>query len=214
MAFISVSAPSLGTLSTFNGALRICSSGGSFTCHPVVHRRARSCYNRGQRTTASADGASSSTESVGEGSRAPSFGSVPISGGDSLSSDDLGGLYIIYFYPRDATSGCTCEAVDFTTMLPDLQAVGAKIVGVSRDSVESHDQFVKDSSIGFPLIADVDGHVSDAYGTYKLRNVFGKEMMMIERSTFIIKDGVIVKAWRGIKADGHAKQVVSALRDL
>lgn len=158
--------------------------------------------------------ATNSGNEIKEGSKAPTFSSVAISGGGTMSSDDLGSLYVIYFYPRDATSGCTCEAIDFTTMLPEITSAGALVVGVSRDSVESHDSFARDSSIGFPLIADVDGVVSDAYGTFKLKNVFGKEMMAMERSTFIVKDGIVVRAWRGIKADGHARQVVTALKSV
>lgn len=151
---------------------------------------------------------------LGVGDKAPVFADVPTSGAGKTSSTDLGSLYIIYFYPRDATPGCTCEAQDFTSMLGDIEASGAKVIGVSRDSVESHDSFVKDIGIGYPLIADVDGVVTEAYGVYKQREWNGKQIMAVERSTFIVQNGEIVKSWRGIKATGHAAEVVAALKAL
>jgi thioredoxin-dependent peroxiredoxin len=151
---------------------------------------------------------------VGEGDGAPSFGAQPTSGGGTLSAADLGDTYIIYFYPKDSTSGCTCEAQDFTARLAELAGSGVRVVGVSRDDVESHDKFVAEVGIGFPLLADVSGEVSDAYGVYKLRQMFGKEFMGIERSTFIVKGGKIAKAWRGVKATGHADEVVAAVKQL
>ncbi|PXF46153.1 putative peroxiredoxin bcp [Gracilariopsis chorda] len=151
--------------------------------------------------------------SLAVGSPIPSF-TLPTDGAKTLSTTDISkGPAIIYFYPKDATPGCTCEAQDFRDFKPQLEQMGATVVGVSKDSVESHDAFVNDLSLNFPLISD-DGTLCEAFGVWKLRKRGDREFMGIERSTFLLKDGVIVKEWRGMKATGHAAQVMDALKAL
>lgn len=118
---------------------------------------------------------------------------------------------ILAFYPRDMTSGCTCVAKDLTDMLPEVEALGAKVFGVSPDDIASHDAFIAKESLGFPLIADVDGTVTTAYDVWKTHPQFGK---VINRSSFIIKDGKIAKEFRGVSSTGHAADVVAALKTL
>ncbi|CDF37712.1 unnamed protein product [Chondrus crispus] len=153
--------------------------------------------------------------SVTVGSPAVDF-SLPTSGGGTLSAADLQAkaeFVIIYFYPRDATPGCTTEAKDFRDLAPQLEQLNATVVGVSRDSVESHDAFVKDLDLNFPLITD-DGTLTEGYGVWKLRKLGDKEMMIVERSTFILRGGKVVKEWRGVKSTGHAAAVVESLKSL
>lgn len=143
----------------------------------------------------------------------PTF-SLPTNGGGTFSSSDLAqGTTIVYFYPRDATSGCTVEAQDFRDLMPTLGELGVGVVGVSRDSVESHDKFAADLELPFPLISD-DGTLTEGMGVWKLRKMADKEFMGIERSTFVVRDGAVVHEWRGVKSGGHAAAVVDAVRDM
>ncbi|CAN8069710.1 unnamed protein product [Agarophyton chilense] len=151
--------------------------------------------------------------SLAVGSSVPTF-SLPTNGGKLLSNDDVSkGVGIIYFYPKDATPGCTCEAQDFRDFKSQLESLNAFVVGVSKDSVESHDEFVRDLDLNFPLISD-DGTLCEAFGVWKLRKRGAVEMMGIERSTFVLKDGVIQKEWRGMKATGHAAEVIEAIQSM
>lgn len=152
---------------------------------------------------------------VGVGSPPVNF-SLPITDGSTLTLADLTAkspTTIIYFYPKDATSGCTVEAGDFRDLLPEFEKLGASVVGVSRDSVESHQAFASDLGLTFPLIAD-DGTLSEGYGVLKLKKLGDMEIMAIERSTFVIQGGVVVKEWRGVKSGGHVQDVLEAVRQL
>jgi thioredoxin-dependent peroxiredoxin len=147
---------------------------------------------------------------VGEGDPTPVFKDVPVTGGGAISSSDLG-YCILAFYPKDQTSGCTCEMNDFTRLLPEVEAAGAKVFGISGDSIDSHDKFIAKESIGFPLIADVDGVLAAGFEATKQHPMFGK---VINRSSFIIKDGVIVREFRGVSSTGHADEVVAVLKSM
>ena len=120
------------------------------------------------------------------------------------------GIVILYFYPRDCTPGCTTEAKDFRDFKSDLDSLGAVVLGVSPDDKASHENFASKESLNFSLLCD-DGTLADAFNAWKQHPVFGK---VINRSTFILKDGAVVKEWRGVKATGHAAEVVAAVREL
>lgn len=120
---------------------------------------------------------------------------------------------MLYFYPRDATPGCTVEASDFRDLLPEFEAVGATVVGVSRDSVDSHRAFAEELGLNFALVAD-DGTLSEGYGVWKMMKRGEREFMAIERSTFVIRGGSVVREWRGIKSAGHADEVLKAVKEM
>ena len=151
----------------------------------------------------------------GAGDPAPSF-SGETTDGQRLSTADLGSAPLgLYLYPRDNTPGCTAEARDFQSRLTDFKAVGAKVVGVSNDDAASHRKFCDKQGIEFPLIADTDRSVSQAFNVLRMKNMFGKRFEGIERSTFLIDtDGVIRQAWRKVKVPGHVDEVLEAVKAL
>ncbi|MEO0388632.1 MAG: peroxiredoxin, partial [Pseudomonadota bacterium] len=126
------------------------------------------------------------TETPAEiGHTAPAF-SLPRDGGDVVSLQDFAGSpLVVFFYPKDDTSGCTKEAVAFTTLLDDFAALGAKVIGVSKDSVKKHEKFVAKHGLGMPLLSDEDGDMCERYGVWKEKSMYGKTYMGIERSTFL-----------------------------
>ena len=146
-----------------------------------------------------------------EGDVAPDF-SAPTSGGGKISLAELKGKNVIlYFYPKDDTSGCTAEACAFRDALPDFGKVKAAVIGISRDSVASHEKFKAKFKLSFPLASDEDGLVCQAYGVWVEKSMYGRKYMGIERSTFLIDGkGVIRKVWRKVKVPGHAEQVLEA----
>lgn len=122
---------------------------------------------------------------------------------------------VIYFYPKDNTPGCSTEAQQFRDLYTDFKQSGAEIVGVSRDSVKSHENFKAKFSLPFDLLADVDETACAIFGVMKLKNMYGKQVRGIERSTFVLdQKGVIRREWRGLKADGHAAEVLSFVQTL
>jgi peroxiredoxin Q/BCP len=149
------------------------------------------------------------------GDKAPDF-TLPVDGGGKVSLKDLKGKkLVLYFYPKDDTPGCTTEACAFRDALPDFSRVKAAILGVSKDSVASHDKFKKKFKLPFPLASDADGAVCEAYGTWVEKSMYGKTYMGIERATFLIDEtGVIRAIWRKVKADGHAEEVLKAAEAL
>ena len=149
------------------------------------------------------------------GDKAPSF-TLPADGGGKVSLKDLKGKKVVlYFYPKDDTSGCTAEACAFRDILPDFSKVKAAIIGISRDSVASHDKFKKKFDLTFPLASDEAGKVCEAYGTWVEKSMYGKKYMGIERSTFLINEkGVIRAIWRKVKVPGHAEDVLKAAEAL
>jgi peroxiredoxin Q/BCP len=153
--------------------------------------------------------------SVQAGDKAPDF-TLPADGGGTVSLKALRGEpVVLYFYPKDDTSGCTAEACAFRDAIADSSKVKAKIVGVSRDSVASHDKFKKKFKLPFPLASDEDGKVCQAYGVWVEKSMYGNKYMGIERSTFLIDaKGVIRQAWRKVKVPGHTEAVLEAVRAL
>jgi len=153
--------------------------------------------------------------SVNVGDKAPSF-SLPADGGGKVSLKDLKGkAVVLYFYPKDDTSGCTAEACAFRDALPDFSKAGAEVIGISRDPVKSHDKFKAKYDLPFPLASDEDGKVCEAYGTWVEKSMYGRKYMGIERSTFLIDGkGVIRNVWRKVKVPGHADEVLKAAQAL
>lgn len=135
--------------------------------------------------------------------------------GGSIGADDLRGAWtVLYFYPKDATPGCTTQGCDFTTAHPDFSALGARIYGVSRDSLSSHERFKAKQGFAFDLISDPEETLCRAFDVIKEKNMFGKKGFGIERSTFLINpQGEIVKAWRKVKVAGHVAEVQAALSE-
>ena len=126
-----------------------------------------------------------------------------------------GQLVALYFYPKDDTSGCTREAQDFTALAQEFKAVGVRVIGVSRDSIKRHDKFIAKYDLAIPLVSDEDGKISDAFGTWVEKSMYGRKYMGMERATFLIAaDGRIVREWRKVKVPGHAAEVLAAAKDL
>jgi len=149
---------------------------------------------------------------VKEGDRAPDFSMETDEGGKVSLKSLKGKTVVLYFYPKDDTPGCTKEACAFRDNLPDFSKVKAAVIGVSKDSVETHRKFKKKYGITFPLASDADGKVCKAYGVWKKKSLYGREFMGIERSTFLIDaKGVVRKIWRKVKVDGHAEDVLEAV---
>jgi peroxiredoxin Q/BCP len=122
---------------------------------------------------------------------------------------------VLYFYPKDDTSGCTREAQDFTAMAGDFAAAGVKVIGVSRDAMAKHEKFIGKYGLTVPLASDEDGRISEAFGTWVQKSMYGRKYMGMERATFLISaDGKVLKAWRKVKVPGHAAEVLQAAREL
>jgi peroxiredoxin Q/BCP len=147
----------------------------------------------------------------GVGDKAPDF-SLPADNGGTVSLKALKGkTVVLYFYPKDDTPGCTAEACAFRDALPDFSKVKAAIVGISRDSVASHDKFKTKFALPFPLASDPDGKVCEAYRVWVERSMYRRTYMGMERATFLIDGkGLILNAWRKVKVDGHAEDVLEA----
>ena len=136
-----------------------------------------------------------------------------LSDGSSLDLAAPGQKLVLYFYPKDDTSGCTREAQDFTAMATDFAAAGAKVVGVSRDDMKRHDKFIAKYDLAVPLIADTDGAISDAFGTWVQKSMYGRKYMGMERATFLIgADGILLREWRKVKVPGHAAEVLASVK--
>ena len=136
-----------------------------------------------------------------------------LSDGSTLDLTSPGGKLVLYFYPKDDTSGCTREAQDFTELAGDFNAAGAKVVGVSRDEMKKHDKFIAKYDLAVPLIADTDGTISDAFGTWVEKSMYGRKYMGMERATFLIDaDGRVIREWRKVKVPGHAAEVLGAVK--
>ncbi|MBP5856954.1 thioredoxin-dependent thiol peroxidase [Marivibrio halodurans] len=150
---------------------------------------------------------------LSEGDKAPDF-TLPTDGGDNIGLSELKGRWVVlYFYPRDDTPGCTKEACGFRDAIADFDKVDATIIGVSRDSVAKHEKFKAKHDLNFPLAADEDGTVCEAYGVWVEKNMYGRKSMGIERSTFLIDpEGKIAKIWRKVKVPGHVEAVQDALK--
>lgn len=142
----------------------------------------------------------------------PTF-DLATSGGGRLTSSNLKGMRaVLYFYPKDDTTGCTLEAREFTKLLPQFAKKGVAVFGVSPDSEKSHDRFTAKCDIGFPLISDPDKSLCEAFGVWVEKSMYGRKYMGVERSTFIVgADGRVAHEWRKVKVNGHAAEVLAAL---
>jgi peroxiredoxin Q/BCP len=150
------------------------------------------------------------------GKKAPAFTLADQDGNAvSLASLTARGNVVLYFYPKDMTPGCTVEACSFRDNLAAVRALGAQVVGVSADSSASHQKFIAKQSLNFPLLSDPGNSVTKAYGVYKMKSLYGREFMGIERTTFIIgRDGVIKQIFPKVKVNGHIEEVLVALESL
>jgi thioredoxin-dependent peroxiredoxin len=151
-----------------------------------------------------------------EGRKAPAF-TLPDREGTKTRLSDLTakGNVVLYFYPKDMTPGCTTEACSFRDNIGAIRKLGAEVVGISGDSEASHQKFTDKYSLNFPLLADADNAVAKAYGVYKMKSLYGRQFMGIERSTFVIdKSGVVRKAFPKVKVNGHTDEVIAALKEL
>jgi peroxiredoxin Q/BCP len=148
----------------------------------------------------------------GEGEKAPAM-TVTASDGSSINLAAPGQPLVLYFYPKDDTSGCTREAQDFTALVDDYAKAGVKVVGVSRDPMKSHEKFIGKYGLAVPLVSDEDGRISDAFGTWVQKSMYGRKYMGMERATYLIgADGRVLKAWRKVKVPKHAEEVLEAAK--
>ena len=149
---------------------------------------------------------------VEKGKPAPDFTLPSDRDGDVTLSGLRGRHVVLYFYPKDDTSGCTAQACELRDELPRFEGVDAVVLGVSPDSVASHAKFREKYGLNFPLLADEDHRVAEAYGVWKEKSMYGRKYMGIERSTFLIDEsGVVIEEWRKVKPQGHAELVAGAL---
>ena len=146
------------------------------------------------------------------GKKVPDF-TLPATGGKQIRLSALQGKHVVlYFYPKDDTPGCTLEGKDFRDLHADFRRRGAVILGVSRDSLSSHEKFCDKYGLDFDLLSDADEKLCKLFGVIKMKNMYGKQVRGIERSTFLIgKDGVLRLEWRKVRVDGHAAEVLEAV---
>ncbi|WP_380052747.1 peroxiredoxin [Falsihalocynthiibacter sp. SS001] len=157
------------------------------------------------------------TYSINQGDNAPDFKQPFVSATEKgeISLSDLNGKpAVLFFYPRDNTPGCTTESIDFTSLLPEFEALGAAVFGVSTDSLKKHENFIGKHALGMPLICDEDAEMCRAYDVWREKKMYGKLFPGIERSTFLISaEGKIINAWRKVKVPNHAQEVLDTLRE-
>ena len=147
------------------------------------------------------------------GQKVPDF-TLPANGGETVSLSDLSGGYVfLYFYPKDNTPGCTSEAIDFTHHLSEFEILGARVIGVSKDTVRKHDNFINKHDLQVQLLSDADSDMIERYGLWVEKKMYGKTYMGIERATLLIgPDGTLRHIWRKVKVKGHAEDVLNHLK--
>jgi peroxiredoxin Q/BCP len=149
---------------------------------------------------------------INEGDNAPAI-TVTASDGSSVNLASPGEPLVVYFYPKDDTSGCTLEAQDFTKLAGDYNKAGVKVVGVSRDPMKKHEKFIAKYDLAVPLASDEDGKISEAFGTWVEKSMYGRKYMGMERATYLIgADGRVLKAWRKVKVPRHAEEVLKTAK--
>jgi thioredoxin-dependent peroxiredoxin len=155
------------------------------------------------------------TDWIEQGQKAPAF-SLPADDGSKVRlADFLGRPVVLYFYPKDDTPGCTRQACAFRDRQAEMKKLGAVVLGVSADSVESHDAFRKKFRLNFPLLADVDHAVAEKFGAWREKHMYGKTSLGIQRSTFLIDaEGKVAKVWKRVSVDGHDEKVIDAIAKL
>lgn len=146
-----------------------------------------------------------------EGDTAPDF-ELETADGPVRLADFAGKTLVLYFYPKDDTTGCTREAQDFTALAADFAKAGATVIGVSKDTVAKHRKFTAKYDLGVPLGSDPEGAVIERYGSWVEKTLYGRQYMGIDRSTFLIRDGVVRRIWRKVKVADHAQKVLEAVR--
>jgi peroxiredoxin Q/BCP len=146
---------------------------------------------------------------IAEGAAAPDFDLETADGRVKLA-DFAGKTFVLYFYPKDDTSGCTKEAQAFTALAPEFAKAGVTVIGVSKDTVAKHRKFAAKYDLTIPLGSDPEGAVIERYGSWVEKTLYGRQYMGIDRSTFLIKDGKFAKIWRKVKVPGHAEAVLAA----
>jgi thioredoxin-dependent peroxiredoxin len=140
---------------------------------------------------------------------------LPSTSGQFKLSEFLGKTLIVYFYPKDVTPGCTTQGMQFRDRYPEFQALNAVIVGISRDTLKSHEKFKAKFEFPFDLLADTDELACSLFNVIKMKKMYGKEVRGIERSTFVIdSSGKLVHEWRGVKVEGHAAEVLDFIKSL
>ena len=148
---------------------------------------------------------------IKEGAKAPDF-ELESAEGPIRLSDFAAKTLVLYFYPKDDTTGCTMEAQQFSALAPEFQKAGASVIGVSKDSVKSHEKFTGKYGLTVRLGSDPEGKVIERFGSWVQKSLYGRQYMGIDRSTFLIKDGTIRRIWRKVKVAGHAQAVLDALK--
>ncbi|WP_288429893.1 thioredoxin-dependent thiol peroxidase [uncultured Agrobacterium sp.] len=149
------------------------------------------------------------------GENAPDFRLPRNGGGDVALSDLKGKKVVLYFYPKDDTSGCTAEAIDFSALGAQFEEANTVVIGISPDSVKSHDKFAAKHSLTVMLAADEEKSAAEAYGVWKEKSMYGKKYMGVERTTFLISpDGKVAKIWNKVKVAGHAQEVLEEAKSL
>lgn len=150
---------------------------------------------------------------VTEGAAAPDF-ELESADGPIRLADFKGKMLVLYFYPKDDTTGCTLEGQEFSALAPAFATAGVSVIGASKDSVKSHQKFAAKYGFAIPLGSDPEGAVIERYESWVQKKLYGREYMGIDRSTFLIKDGVIKRIWRKVKVAGHAQAVLDAAKAL
>jgi peroxiredoxin Q/BCP len=152
---------------------------------------------------------------LNEGDPVPDVKMETPEGKEVSAADFKGQKLVLYFYPKDDTSGCTREAQDFTALAEEFEKAGTWILGVSKDDVKSHAKFTAKYGLKVPLASDRDGAACEAFGTWVEKSMYGRKYMGIERATFLVdRDGVVKRVWRKVKVPGHAQEVLEAAREL
>ena len=152
---------------------------------------------------------------VHEGDAVPDVKLEGLEGQPVSPADFKGQKLVLYFYPKDDTSGCTAEAQAFTALAEDFAQAGTWLLGVSKDDAKKHRKFIDKYDLKVPLATDADGSVCEAFGTWVEKSMYGRKYMGIERATFLIDhDGVVKRVWRKVKVPGHAEEVLAAAREL
>jgi thioredoxin-dependent peroxiredoxin len=150
---------------------------------------------------------------IGEGDKTPAI-TVTATDGSSINLAAPRQPLVLYFYPKDDTSGCTREAQDFTALAGEYAKAGVKVVGVSRDPMKKHEKFIDKYGLSVPLVSDEDGRISEAFGTWVQKSMYGRKYMGMERATYLIgADGRVLKSWRKVKVPEHAAEVLKAAKE-
>jgi thioredoxin-dependent peroxiredoxin len=152
---------------------------------------------------------------IEEGDKIPKLELDTPAGGKVALADCTGRPFVLYFYPKDDTSGCTREAQDFSALLPEFEAAGASVLGVSKDNAIKHQKFIAKYDLTVPLATDAEGAAMEAFGVWVEKQLYGKRYMGIDRSTFLFApDGTLFRSWRRVRVPGHAVDVLESVKDM